>query len=567
MLSRLKTALRALLRRTQVERELDEELRYHIEQQTEQNIRLGMSQAEASHAARKTFGGVEQAKERSRDARGVRFIEELWKDLRYGMRMLRKNPGFTLIVALTLALGIGANTAMFSLIDALLLKALPVRQPEELVSLSRRFSYPGFRILREHDQVTTGLVAFTPVRIGVSIAGRSEPTALGHLVSGNYFSVLGVNPILGRLLGEDDDRTPGAHPVAVISHGYWRRRFGADPAIIGKTISLASKPFTIIGVAPPEFFGVIVGASPDIFAPVMMAAQFMDASQRSGSILEAIGYRNFNVFGRLKPGVTEAQAVAGLEAPFRRFRDELARYYGPNDPRPEEKLTVTSFSSGLSELRGQFSEPLLILMTVVALVLLIACANVANLLLARASGRRKEIAVRLCLGAGRTRLIRQLLTESVLLAIVGGALGLLVASWGSQLLLALMSTGLTPIYLDVRTDYRVLGFTGGVSILTAILVGLTPALRATRVDLIPALKDNARGLSGDVFRMRLGKGLVVLQVALSVILIAGASLFVRTLYNLNHQGAGFRPENVLAVRVEPRGSEDQSRNSAKLSRI
>src|SRR5262245_5379174 len=567
MLSKLRARLRALLRKSEMERELDEELRYHIERQTEQNLRLGLSPEEARNAARKAFGGVEQAKERSRDARGVRRVEELWQDLRYGGRMLRKNPGFTLIVVITLALGIGANTAMFSLIDAVLLKALPVRKPEELVLLSRRFSYPGFRILRERDQVSTGLVAFTPVRIGVSIAGRSEPTALGHLVSGAYFSVLGVHPVLGRLLGEDDDRAPGAHPVAVISHGYWRSRFGADPGAIGKTISLAGMPFTIIGVTPPEFFGVVVGDSPDIFAPVMMAPRFMDALSDGGSILEAINYRNFNVFARLKPGVTEQQAVASLQAPFRLFRDELARFYGPNDPRPEEKLTVTSFGSGLSELRGKFSEPLLILMTVVALVLLIACANVANLLLSRASGRRKEIATRICLGAGRGRLIRQLLTESVLLAIAGAALGLLVASWGRQLLLALMSTGSTRISIDVRTDYRVLGFTGPVCLMTAILFGLAPALRATRVDLIPTLKDNARGLSGDIFRMRLSKGLVVSQVALSVILIAGAGLFVRTLYNLNHQRAGFRPENVLAVRVEPRGSEDQSRNSARLSRI
>jgi predicted permease len=576
MQSKLKTRLRALLRRSEMERELNEELRYHIEQQTEQNIRLGMNPVEARQAALKSFGGVEQAKERSRDARGMRWIEDLWQDLRYGVRMLRKNPGFTLIVALTLALGIGANTAIFSLIDAVLLKSLPVRQPEELVLLSRRFSYPGLRILREYDQVTTGLVAFTPVRLGVSIAGQAEPAALGHLVSGNYFSVLGVHPILGRLLGDDDDRAPGAHPVAVISHGYWRLRFGADPAIIGKTISLAGMPFTIIGVTPPEFFGVEVGSSPDIFAPVMMSPQLMPAGgpiAEEGPLLEHMGYEIFQVFGRLKPGITETQAVAGLEAPFSQIRDALVKRYADHfDARvpqrySQEVLAVASFSSGLSQLRRQFSRPLQILMTVVALVLLIACANVANLLLARASGRRKEIALRLCLGSGRARLIRQLLTESLLLAIMGGALGLLFASWGRQLLLALMSSGLTSISLEVRTDYRVLGFTGGVSILTAILFGLTPALRATRVDLIPALKDNARGLSGSIFRMRLGKVLVISQVALSVILIVGAGLFVRTLYNLNRQYTGFKPENVLAVRVEPKGSNDLHKNVAKLSQI
>ena len=508
--------------------------------------------------------------------RRVKLIEDLVQDTRYGLRTLCKSPGFTSVAVLTLALGIGANTAMFSLIDAVLFKNLPVRQPEELVLLSgygsefpepNKWSYRGFTVLREYDQVSTGLVAYTPVRLGVSIAGQVEPTTLGHLVSGNYFSVLGIHPILGRLLGDEDNRVPGAHPVAVISHSYWRRRFGGDPATIGKTINLAGMPFTIIGVTPPDFFGVEVGSAPEIFASVMMAPQFIDAPPRSSSILDAINWRIFHVFGRLKPGITRPQAIAGLEAPFHQIGDELARFYGDQDPREEEKLAVTTFSSGLSGVRRQFSEPLLILMSVVVMVLLIACANVANLLLARASERRKEIALRLCLGAGRGRIVRQLLTESVLLAIFGGTLGLLFSSWGRQLLLAFISNGLAPIYLDVRTDYRVLGFTSGISIFTAILFGLLPALRAARVNLTPALKENARGWSGGVFRMRLGKVLVVSQVALSVILIAGAGLLVRTLYNLNHQRAGFKPENVLAVRVEPKGSDNKGKNITRLSQI
>ncbi len=499
-------------------------------------------------------------------------MQSLWKDLRYGERMLLKHPGLTSIAVLTLALGIGANTAMFSLIDAVLLKSLPVRQPEKLVLLSGEYSASGLRTMREYDQVSTGLAAYTDVRLGVSVGGQVEPTVLGHLVSGNYFSVLGVNPILGRLIGDDDDRAPGAHPVAVISYGYWQRRFGGDPVITGKTINLAGMPFTIIGVTPPEFFGVEVGRSPEIYASVMMAPQFIDAPPGSRSILEADNYRILTVFGRLKPGVTQAQAVAGLDAPFRQVRDTLARLFVGGKPWiaeeiSKENLTVASFSAGLSQLRRQFSQSLLILMSAVVLVLLIACANLANLLLARASGRQREIAVRLCLGAGRGRLIRQLLIESLLLAIIGGALGLLFASWGRQLLLALMSTGSTPISLDVQTDYRVLAFTGGVSILTALLFGLMPALRATRIDLTPALKDNARGLGGGIFRMRLGKLLVVSQVALSVILVAGAGLFVRTLYNLNHQRTGLKHENVLAVRVEPKGSDNKHANSARLIQI
>src|SRR5262245_10106828 len=275
----------------------------------------------------------------------------LWQDLRYGARMLMKNPGLTSIAALTLALGIGANTAMFSLIDAVLLKSLPVKKPDELVLLSGEYSFSGLRIMREHDQVTTGLAAFTSVRLGVSIAGQGEPTVLGHLVSGNYFSVLGVQPVLGRLLVDDDDRAPGAHPVAVISNGYWGRRFGADPAVIGKTISLAGLPFTIIGVTPPEFFGAEVGASPEIFAPVMMAPQFIDAPPGSSSILEADNYRIFTLFGRSKPGVSVTQALAGLDAPFRQVRDELARAFSNGKPWVAEQisretLSVTSFSGG-----------------------------------------------------------------------------------------------------------------------------------------------------------------------------------------------------------------------------
>src|SRR5262245_4325303 len=438
--------------------------------------------------------------------------------------------------------------------------------------LSGEYSYHGLRVMREFDQVSTGRLTLTKVPLCVIIAVQGQPTVLAHLVSGNYFSVLGVHSATGRLLGADDDRAPGAHPVAVISNGYWSRRFGADPAVIGKTISLAGLPFTIIGVTPPEFFGAEVGRSPDIYAPVMMAPQFIDAPPGSNSILEADNYRIFTLFGRLKSGVTEKQALAGLDAPFRQVRDELAQAFSGGKPWVAEQisretLAVTSFSGGLSQLRQQFSKSLLILMTVVVLVLLIACANLANLLLARATGRRTEIAVRLCLGAWRGRLIRQLLTESLMLAIIGGILGLLFASWGRQLLLAFMSTGSAPISLDVRTDYRVLGFTGGVSILTAILFGLVPAFRATRVDFSPALKDNARGLGGGIFRNRLGKALVVSQVALSVILIAGAGLFVRTLYNLNHQRTGLNQENVLAVRVEPKGSDNKHANSARLSQI
>ncbi len=492
----------------------------------------------------------------------------MFQDLRYGARMLLKHPGFTCVAALTLALGIGANTAIFSLIDAVLLKTLPVNNPERLVLLARalggkngaQFPYRTYRQIRDQNEVLSGLLAYHPLRLSVSVDGQPEPAVAGQLVSGNYYAVLGVHAALGRTIVPDDDRAPGESPVCVISHNYWRRRFAGDPAVVGKTIHIGGAPFTIVGVTPPEFFGLEVGSSLDFSVPLMMQQQVMPGIRSYVDGADPNSF--FNVMGRLRPGVAMPQAQAGLSVLYRQL---CAEYAASNwgfkfNPYPwlEEKLVLESGSRGLSELRVQFSRPLLALMIVVALVLAVACANVAGLLLARAVARRKEIAIRLALGAGRLRLVRQLLIESVLLSSLGALLGLLFAYWGTRMLLPLLSQGEIPVQLNLSPDARALGFTIAVATLTGVLFGLAPAFLATRVNMNSTLKNEASGISGRGAHLTFGKIFVISQVALSLLLLIGAGLFVRSLQKLQQVDAGFARENVLVMKLEPVGSDSKT---------
>jgi predicted permease len=488
-------------------------------------------------------------------------MHTLIQDIRYDLRMLRRSPGFTAAVVLTLALGIGANTAIFSVINAVLLKTLPVQDPEQLVVLGNAddaggrerpaFSYPMFKDLQERNHVFAGLFARDGVTLNMSARDQTERVS-GELVSGNFFSVLGVKPYLGRLLSEEDDKTPGAHPVAVLSHGFWKRRFAGDPGLVGETVRLNGYPFTVAGIAPPGFFGVEVGSSPEVWVPMTMQAQVSEADR--------LRLRNnfwVGIMARLKPDVSEQQAQAATEVLSQQINREAPGISPPlRGFLLRQHIRLHPASKGLSSLRSQFGQPMLILMGVVGLVLLIACANVANLLLTRAAACQKETAVRLALGASRGRLVRQLFTESILLSLTGALVGLLFALWATDFLLRfLLDAGFT---LEHHLDIRVLGFTLCVAVLTGMLFGLAPALQATRPGLTTALKNDMLTAERGGRRFDLRHLLVVSQVALSLLLLIGAGLFVRTLQNLKGVDPGFNADNVLLVSVNPglNGYED-----------
>ncbi len=509
-------------------------------------------------------------------------------DLRYALRMFRHNPGFTAVAVLSLALGIGANTAIFTLVDAVVLKMLPVKDPQELVvfgeNLARGFygsddplevsttlySYPNYQDLRENNPVFDGLAAVGSIDATVYVRDPNAPSgtlpeaAQARLVSGDYFELLGVEPMLGRAIHPADDVTAGAHTVVMLSHGYWQRRFASDPGMVGRSLLINGQSYTVIGIAPRGFRGETLGENPDIFAPMAMQNEIT----RFGSFLDRRNLAFLLLLGRLKEGVTLDQASAAMSLRLQQLvRAEAGELTAEREKRLREiRIEITQAHEALSNLRHEYREPLLLLMSVVGLVLLIACANVANLLLARASSRRKEIGVRLALGAGRGRLVRQLLTESLLLASCGGALGLLIAPWATQLLVGMVYGAGATIPFDIDPDARILGFTCGISLLTGLVFGLAPAVRSTRLDLAPTLKVNARGSVGERSRFGLSKGLVITQVALSLVLLVGASLFAGSLRNLRGLDLGFRPEHVLTVEIDPRGAGYQQEQLNALNR-
>lgn len=502
-------------------------------------------------------------------SKGTNVIADGWQDLRYGARMLVKNKGFTLVAALSLAIGIGANTAIFSLLNALLLKPLPVQHPDQLVVVNTEslatpgrpfapFSYPVFREMREKDTAFSGMFARSGFQASLSGAGQTERVSAEE-VSGNFFAVLGVNAQLGRLLTEADDQTPGAHPVAVISFDFWQRRFGGDPRIVGQTIRLNDYPFTIIGVTPDGFHGVEVGSSPDVRIPILMDG---NVRPKPGTpIFENRGNMWLGIMARLKPDVSREQAQAATDSVFQIAREPDRRRVTRDtlDTRNGRSIRIKldSARTGASNLRG-FAQPLIVLMCLVAIVLLIACLNVANLLLARATARQKEISVRLALGAGRFRLVRQLLTEGFLLSALGSLLGLLFARWGTGVLLGFLPPGRT---LEINPDLRILGFTLAVTLVTGLLFGLAPALQATRPNLIPALKNETIAMLGGGKRWELSRLLVVLQVALSLVLLVGAGLFGRSLRNLKMVDMGYHTDQIVTMALDP------AQNGYKLEKL
>ncbi len=554
-----------LLRRGRFDAEIDEEMRLHRELRQHEQIERGISATEARYAAQRRFGNDLLLREESRDMWGWNWLEHFVQDLRYGFRTTVKNPGFAAVAVLTLALGIGANTAIFSLINTALLKRLPVAHPERLVTIGcssdDAFPYPAFKQLRDHNKVFSGVLAFRFFEdFDFEVDGHAA-LAKAQVVSGNYYSVLGVNAILGRTITPDDDRVAGGGPVAVITFDYWVRRFNRDPSVVGRRITLNGSPFTIIGVTPPDFFGLVPGTPVEVSVPISMVDQVRQGWSAAGTpywVLSA-PFRNWlYLMGRLEPGVTQEQALANADPIYRQSMREAAAGMGGlpfdsarvRDMYLQFRLHLEPGERGLSGLRQQFSRPLLILMSIVGVLLLITCANVANLMLARASARQREIAVRIALGAGRRRLIRQLITESALLACAGGAGGLLLAFWATTSLLAVMSRASTPISLNAHPDLRVLGFTAFVSLLSAVLFGLAPALRATYSG-VAGLKESGRSLGSMRPQSRLGRALVVLQVALSLVLLVGAALLVRSLENLRKFNPGFNAQHVMLISTDP----------------
>jgi predicted permease len=488
----------------------------------------------------------------------------LRQDIRFAVRTLVKSPIFTTVAVASLALGIGVNTALFSFLDHLLLRSLPVREPQKLALLDatgpvmglmaneQAFSHPMYKELRDRNDVFEGVLARYDTGVSLTWKNQTE-SAIGELVTGNYFDVLGLQPHIGRLFSQTDDQTPGAHPVVVLSHGYWTRRFGADPAVVNQKVLVNGHPMEVVGVAPPRFHGVLVGNSMDLFVPVMMKAQITPTWNE----LESPRAWWLNIFARLKPGISFEQAQARL-APLHRqiLRAELETLNAPNQRFREQyvakPLKVLPGYRGRSWIRDRMEKPFIVLMCMVGLVLLIACANIANLLIVRAAARQREMAIRLALGASRSQLVRQLVVESGMIAIAGGAIGVLVALWAGDLIAAFVLTGPGTDGLGWSApDVRTLVFTFGLSVITALLFGLIPAWKATRPIVADTLKDQAGSVSSTVGDVRLRKGLVVAQIALSLLLLFGAGLFSRSLYNLRSLDPGFQADNVITFWIDP----------------
>ena len=558
--------LRWLFRRDEFERDLEEEMRHHLAMKAEQS-----GESEAS----RQFGNIALLKEDSRAAWGFRFWEHFAQDARYGFRTMRSNKLFSAMAVLSLALGIGANTAIYSFTQAILLQSLPVPNPGQLALFvwrtpdSRRgvvhrvngtgfgygnggmqspnFPFAFWGMMRSDPGLASSVFAYVPAYELTVVARNQAAVSRGMYVSGNFYSGLGVVPALGRLITDDDDR-PGGPRVAVITWNAWRSRFASDPGVVGETIHINTIPFTVIGVSGPGFFGVDSSIDPDIFIPLRTRSMFSprhDERER-----EQYLDRNFywlEIMARLRPGVSLAQAQSVFGEEFRRFAESTATSEQEKTALPQ--LWLKDGATGRFILRNVYSKPLYVLMTMAGLILLIACANIASLLLARATARQREIATRLSLGASRGRVIRQLLTESVLLSVAGGAMGIGVAVWGIHLLGWLLADGREGFLVRATLDWPVLCFAAGLAIVTGLVFGITPAMQATAGNVAPALKEARIGAGHSHFRGGMGQMLVVAQVAISLLLTVGAGLFLRTLQNLHSITLGFNQENLLIFKV------------------
>ena len=563
--------------RMRIARELDDELAFHLEMRTRQLVASGMSTGDARREALRQFGDVGGVRaqcltldeQRERDVRRASVVGELWRDVSYAVRTLRRSLGFTVAVVAMLSLGIGANVAIFSLVEAVMLRHLPVSRPDELIAVgdpSRTssmsqgdrprgdlVSWKTYLAMRDSVPFLRGLLA-TGVAPRLDIrAGEGSETerARGRLVSANYFRVLGVAAQAGRTFDGSEDERIGASPVAVISDGYWARRFDRARDAVGRKLVMNGVPITVIGVAAPGFVGTVVGQNDDLWLPIAM----QNALSAQRPWLDSTDVRWLLLLGRRAPGVSEAQATVALTTVVRRISEAQAGTPQAASEARTLQVFVEPGARGFSHVRATYSRALVTLMAGVALLMLIICANVANLLLARSVARRHEIGVRMAIGAGRRRIVRQLLTESAVLALAGSAGGLLVAWWGSRLLLVLASTGASPIPLDLRIGGVVVAFTIATAAGSVLLFGLLPALRASRVDLAGRMRERGRaaassGLGARGARVPIGAALIVAQVALSIVLLAGAALLVRNLRGMLDADAGLDRDHLLVVDVD-----------------
>ncbi len=559
--------LKALFRRSALDTEFDNEVEAHIALLTERFERQGMTANEARYAAQRQFGGISQMKEELRERRGFPLFESFLQDARYISRQLRKSPVFTASAVLTLALGIGANTAIFTLVDQLILRLLPIENPQQVVELVGQgvhyggnsghnvLSYPMYEDIRDRNHVFSWMMCRRGEDFTIGISGQTQVIS-GELVSGNYFGMLGIHATLGRVFTANDDLRAGENPIVVLSHAYWITKFGGDRNILGKTIRVNNYPMTIVGVSQPGFEGMEPGLPGEIFAPVTMSLQLF--SQDDPSQLYDRRLRLVNVYGRLRPGVTRKQARAALQPLFHQILDREVREPAFRNATAYDKeqflrmwLDVIPGSQGNTVLRRQFEKPLWVLMGVVGLVLLIACTNLASLLTARAATRQREIAVRLALGSSRLRMVQQLVTESLLLAVVGGIAGIGVAILLVKGMLTFLPANTSGYDLSSSVDWRMIGFSFILALFTGLAFGLVPALQSVNPDISTTLKDQSTSVSGGAAQVSFRKVLVAAQVSLSLLLLIGASLFIRSLSNLHSLNPGFQTSNLLQFHLDP----------------